>query len=149
MPGFYSYWHADAKAEIKSDHAPKAWQNGMGQKKLDYLNTAFEVYFNARSNLKECSDTKRRSQMVEDLEKVAASGWSVYGVSNLKAAFEHLAKNDRWNDERFKQYECGKTARWGLYHIAFPPMAAVQFFEALDDKLKESHDFCDKLDSEK
>src|SRR5208283_1505193 len=153
MPSFDSFWLGQEKAVIRS--TSNEWNSGLHQEWLKIVTQSFEIYYTARTNLKQCSDYKLQKAMKEDLESCANEGCSrfISGVQCIKEAFEHLAKNNgRWADPigTFTDMPFYHQQDWSIYKPYWLKghRAGVRFMEAFDKKTKEGIDALEKFKSE-
>jgi len=143
MPTFERYWSGEELAVIESNSSE--WNGGLRQEWLKIVTFSFELFQNARRNIKQCPDYKRREALSDDLENCANEGCSrfVSGVLGLREAFEHLAKtNGRWCDPigRFQLMPFYHEQPWSLFkpYWHHGHRAGVRFMEAFDNKTKEA-----------
>jgi tetratricopeptide (TPR) repeat protein len=153
MPTFEDYWSGKDLAEIESNSSE--WDGAARQEWLKIIKFSFEVFQNARTNIKQCPDYNRQKALNEDLESCANEGCSRFlsGVLGLKEAFEHLAKNKgRWCDPigRFQLMPFYHEQPWSLYkpYWHHGHRAGVRFMEAFDNKTKEGLEAVAKMQSQ-
>ncbi len=123
--------------------------------RLRMMNGAFETYFFLLSSIAECEDAGHRGVMTAELVDAAETGWRLSllpGVTDLDDAFNHWLQPGHWTDTNVGDYMkvngsfggqnpamVGLSAAccWGLQTNIMPnaPLAAVNFFKALDDKM--------------
>jgi hypothetical protein len=110
--------------------------------RLNVLNKAFEVFYNARQALK-CCDGKTKTALSKVLEECSDKGWG-RGVTCLDNAFNHLDKNKskkiKWTDDNVKHPQPYKKVWDGFNQLGFwgdAPEGAVNFLNALEEKLTE------------
>ncbi len=116
--------------------APK-WQPGQSYygRGIGLLNIAFKLYYDARTGINSCPDSKQQSEMLDTLEGCATDGWG-WGVTDLDDAFQHLIKNnDTWTDTNARSYS-------GVFQQSLGgpcmdvPQAAVEFCSSVESKMK-------------
>jgi hypothetical protein len=153
MPTFDNYWNGDTLAVIQSSSTE--WQPALRQQWLEIVSQSFEVYFNARNNLKRCTDSRRRRALQDNLESCAYEGCSRFltGVLGLQEAFEHLVKtNGRWCDPigTYQLMPFYHQQEWSVYkpYWTHGHRAGVRFMEAFDNKTKEGIDALVKFQSQ-
>lgn len=118
--------------------------------KLRMLNGAFETYFVLLQSIGQCEDAGQKSAMTSELQDAAENGWG-FGVQDLDDAFTHWLAPGHWTDGNTASYMrvngtfgtqnpaiagVSTDCCWGLQTNIMPgPAAAVNFFNALDDKM--------------
>jgi len=126
--------------------------------KLRMMNGAFETYFLLKSSIGDCEDGTHRAVMTEELTDAAEEGWGT-GVTDLDDAFINWFGPGHWTDNNVGSYMkangifggpspaiagASPSCCWGLQTNIMPgPLAAVNFFKALDDKMATLKDAID------
>lgn len=139
MPGYVAYWDGLELAQIEPIEHSVIGQHEQDATKA--VNLAFLVYYQGVrfANAVGAADPKVGRQVKEDLRAAALSGWG-FGVHDLDDAFKHVAANNgRWTDDetRFYRGAMGTYSGW-------IPLAAANFFTAIDAKLAEAKALAEK-----
>jgi hypothetical protein len=142
MPGpiqksFHDYWWGTQRAHLgdnPEDTPICCWRNSGGLRTvwIDFLNGAFDLYYNAMKN---AGDHPTRSKELQKLiQSCANSGYWMPGVTSLYDAFQHITKYNAWKTEDYRQYEGSliTKATWSY------PTSAVHFFEKYEEINKEA-----------
>jgi hypothetical protein len=136
------YWLGTVQARLQENHVDATWDAGTNFEKspvaakVNILNKAFEIYYDARTSIQKCPDQGVRQQMQSDLEDAATTGWGL-GVSDLEEAFQHLCQNGgRWKDNNTARYyfRPDKPKCFSVY-VEDAPAAATNFLFAVEDRL--------------
>lgn len=133
------YWRGDAQAALTPEQVKAPWgrDNASIKKAVELLNFAFEIFYQARQNIKACPNPKTKKKMTEGLEDTATEGM-LGDVPDLKTAFEHLAKSDggnlAWTDDTLSVYEGSQQPGFFKDRIRHVPSSAVNFLRAVEEK---------------
>jgi hypothetical protein len=154
-PNKYSMGHQQASISSLS-WVDASWGKGdYCANKLRMLNGAFETFFLLMQTIQDCEDADHRSIMAAELADAGDSGWGS-GVTDLDDAFTHWLGPGHWTDNNVGSYMrasgmfgtqkpaiagLSSSCCWGLPTNIMPgPLAAVNFFSALDGKMEKLQD---------
>ncbi len=138
MSSYHSYWEGDELAWI--EEIPVTVIRHYREDAAKAMNFAFLLYYYGMRFAKgvKQADAKAGKVLRDDLRAAATSGWG-FGVKDLEDAFEHVADNDgRWSDNKAKPYY-GALGRYGAV-----PVAAFNFFGAIDSRMAEARTLADQ-----
>ncbi len=134
------YWFGNKQASLTREQIEASWGHGdHSGARIQFVNKAFEIFYRARRNIQSirvCGDYELAARMESDLEDAATEGWSLFGVGDLEAAFEHLVKNGgRWTDEDTGYYYGGESKVFP-HGFVKAPISAVNFMNAVDKRIQ-------------
>jgi hypothetical protein len=151
----YSMGHQQASINDLSWVDAKWGKGDNCANKLRMLNGAFETFFLIMKSIGDCEDDGHRGVMTAELKDAGDSGWGM-GVTDLDDAFTHWLGPGHWTDNNVGSYMkahgmfgaehpaiagASTSCCWGLATNIMPgPLAAVNFFKALDDKMDDLKD---------
>ena len=155
MPNKYSMAHQQANIPSLS-WVDAGWGKGDNcANKLRMMNGAFETFFVLLQAIQDCEDDEHRNVMTAELTDAGDAGWGS-GVTDLDDAFTHWLGPGHWTDNNVGSYMkahgmfggqnpafagLSPSCCWGLPTNIMPgPLAAVNFFSALDDKMDKLQD---------
>jgi len=154
-PNKYSMAHQQANIPSLS-WVDAGWGKGDNcANKLRMMNGAFETFFVLLQAIQDCEDDEHRNVMTAELTDAGDAGWGS-GVTDLDDAFTHWLGPGHWTDNNVGSYMkahgmfggqnpafagLSPSCCWGLPTNIMPgPLAAVNFFSALDDKMDKLQD---------
>ncbi len=155
------HWSGALKIQLRpQDAAGSALQNRV--QAVAFLNRAFEVFYECRAGIAQCSDTEMRQQLIQELEDAAITGPDQTTCSDLRSAMCHAAaeasqigtiRHYRWRDDQLQIYSCTKFHQqlaFDAFGARRPTIwqegdvssakAAVQFLHRMDEKLWKLQD---------
>jgi len=150
MPGrirknFHDYWYGNPEVHLGDDvdDTPvNCWNKNGGLRKIrvDFLNSAFDLYTNAITNARKHST--RSKELEKEMHTCANAGYWMFGVTSLYDAFKHLEKYNAWSAEDTWGYHgtLVKKSDTSLY-----PTAAVSFLEKFEEINKDAVEACSKV----
>lgn len=132
-----AYLNGTHHACVTSTNVKAAWAHGPNAHRvLDATNRAFCIYYHARQALDELATDANYSKMTATLDDCLTEGWGK-GVSDMKEALWHYAKQTVWTDENTELYGGGDGRCYRASLISNMPRGPANFMTALDGKLPE------------
>ena len=147
------YWTNGKKyPELSAAQIDAEWGHSVaansGDAAIKMVNFAFEFYSVARTNIinSQADDLPRARSMDEAITDAGPEGSGLFGVNDLKEAFEHLVANgDRWKDEATSSFMRRDKGLVHFFNIDFVnnivgPVSVVNFLQKCDENMVKVHD---------
>ncbi len=145
---FSDYWDGRAKAVLTPNLITVGWGHGENSDvQRQFVNRAFEIYYESRNRINRCDNQAHRRLMLESLEDSATDGSGLWGVNDLKEAFEHLADNNgRWTDSSTDSWSGGRYSifQWTLLTA---PSSIVAFMQSVNEKVTKLREITEEYNS--
>jgi len=137
-PNYYS--EGQVRACLGKEQIKASWGRGehCGER-IQCINEAFRLFYIYRNRIEQVSsqDFNTYWAMLRELEDAGDTGWGS-GVRDLDDAFQHLiANNGHWADENTRMYSGLNEPSVYRRQVFDAPLAAANFLDALNDKLKK------------
>ena len=108
------YWTVAREASITRPQISADWAAGdYSQTKIECLNFAFHLFYDAKTSILECRNPTERSEMFHALNRCGQQGWGL-GVHDMEDAFEHLIDHGgSWTDNNTANYQAALQRQFG------------------------------------
>ena len=130
------YWAGNQIAHLERNDISANWGNGdYSGTRIAFVNKVFQFWYDARQNIRLCSDAKHKQSMTRELEDAGRTGWGIGRNDDLEEAFEHITRNGgSWTDNYTKNYYGGQNKVFRPGGLVTAPGSVVAFANAVDKK---------------
>ena len=139
-----NYWSGTQQAQLDRSQITAHWGAGgvsFSTRSINFVNRAFEIYYQAHQNINACPDTEHSTLMLRQLQEAGRSGYSILGEQpdDLEEAFQHLVNNSgTWTNDETRSYFGGREKVFNA-SIVTAPVSIVSFMNAVDSKMATLH----------